>query len=231
MPIRQEAPFPRESSAGNPAGLPNRQRRAGDAAARLSRPDPASRPVTHPPLDPRHAVYAGTFDPVTLGHEDIIRRGARLFERLTVGVGINPDKTPLFPPAERVALLREVCRDRPNVTVETFDGLTVDFTRSRGAAAVLRGVRSLSDMEAELTLSLTNRTLAPEVETVFLMAHEHLAHVSSTLIKQIARFGGAGVAGDLERFVPPGVIAPLLAKYRGAAEERGAPVGQASAAR
>ena len=167
-----------------------------------------------PALDPRHAVYAGTFDPVTLGHEDIIRRGARLFDRLTVGVGINPDKTPLFDPAERVELLREVTRDLPNVTVETFGGLTVDFTREKGAAAVLRGVRSLSDIEAELTLSLTNRTLAPEVETLFLMAHEHLAHVSSTLIKQIAKLGGAGVAEDLRRFVPEAVIEPLLAKVR-----------------
>ena len=166
-------------------------------------------------LDPRRAVYVGSFDPVTLGHEDIIRRGARLFDSLTVGVGINPDKTPLFSPAERVGLIRKALQDVPNVRVETFDGLAVDFVRQNRAAAVLRGVRSLMDIDAELTMSLTNRTLAPEVETVFLMAHETLSHVSSSLIKQIARFGGAGIGGDLRRFVPACVVAPLMAKYAG----------------
>ena len=164
-------------------------------------------------LDRRHAAYVGSFDPVTLGHEDIVRRGARLFDRLTVGVGINPDKTPLFTPDERVDLFRASIADLPNVTVTTFDGLAVDFVRAQGCAAVLRGVRSLMDIEAELTMSLTNRTLAPEVETVFLMAHEHLSHVSSSLIKQIARFGGAAVADQLGRFVPGPVVGPLLAKF------------------
>ncbi|QDT16875.1 pantetheine-phosphate adenylyltransferase [Alienimonas californiensis] len=166
------------------------------------------------PPDHRHAAYLGSFDPVTLGHEDIIRRGAKLFDRLTVGVGINPDKQPLFTPAERVELVREALADLPNVTVATFDGLAVDFAREIGAAALLRGVRSLMDIEAELTMSLTNRTLAPELETVFLMAHENLSHVSSSLIKQIARFGGPAVAGQLHQFVPPAVVGPLLEKYR-----------------
>ena len=177
--------------------------------------------ATGEPLDPRHAAYVGSFDPVTLGHEDIIRRGAKLFDRLTVGVGINPDKRPLFTPAERVDLLRTALADLPNVTVATFDGLAVDFARQSGAAAMLRGVRSLMDIEAELTMSLTNRTLAPELETVFLMAHEHLSHVSSSLIKQIARFGGRPVATQLERFVPPAVIGPLLAKYASGEGVRG----------
>jgi len=163
--------------------------------------------------DPRHAAYVGSFDPVTLGHEDIIRRGARLFDRLTVGVGINPDKNPLFTPVERVDLVRASLDDLPNVTVETFDGLAVDFARQAGASALLRGVRTLMDIEAELTMSLTNRTLAPELETVFLMAHENLSHVSSSLIKQIARFGGPAVTEQLHRFVPPAVVGPLLAKY------------------
>ena len=163
--------------------------------------------------DPRHAAYVGSFDPVTLGHEDIIRRGAKLFDRLTVGVGINPDKNPLFTPGERVELIRAALADLPNVAVETFDGLAVDFVRQSGAASMLRGVRSLMDIEAELTMSLTNRTLAPELETVFLMAHEHLSHVSSSLIKQIARFGGPAVTEQLHRFVPPAVVGPLLAKY------------------
>ena len=189
-------------------------------AARSVPPVPAVGPAAMPDaaeLDPRRAVYVGSFDPVTLGHEDIVRRGSRLFDGLVVGVGINPDKTPLFTPRERVDLIRGALCDLPNVHVETFDGLAVDFVRKHRAAAVLRGVRSLMDIEAELTMSLTNRVLAPEVETVFLMAHEHLSHVSSSLIKQIARFGGADVAGALEKFVPRSVIGPLLAKYADAA--------------
>ena len=164
------------------------------------------------PLDPRHAVYAGSFDPVTLGHVDIVRRAADLYDRVTVGVGVNPDKNPLFSPDERVDLMRAVLSALPNVEVTRIDALTVDFVRGRGAKVVLRGVRSLMDIESELTLTLTNRTLAPEIETVFLMAHESLSHVSSTLIKQIARFGGGDVRDQLARFVPEPVIAPLLEK-------------------
>jgi len=167
-------------------------------------------------LDPRHAVCVGSFDPVTLGHVDIITRGARVFDRLTVGIGINPDKKPLFTCEERVDLMRKVLAHLPNVAVESFDGLAVSFVQSRGAAVLLRGVRSLMDIESELTMSLTNRTLAPEIETVFLMANETYSHVSSTLIKQIARFGGADAADRLGSFVPPEVIPSLVAKYRSA---------------
>lgn len=167
-------------------------------------------------LDPRHAVCVGSFDPVTLGHVDIITRGARVFERLTVGIGINPDKKPLFTCDERVDLMRRVLAPLPNVTVESFDGLAVTFVRRQGAAVLLRGVRSLMDIESELTMSLTNRTLAPEIETVFLMANETYSHVSSSLIKQIARFGEADAAERLRSFVPPAVIPPLVAKYRAA---------------
>lgn len=165
-------------------------------------------------LDPRHAVCVGSFDPVTLGHVDILTRGARVFDRLTVGIGINPDKDPLFTCDERVDLMRRVLARHPNVAVESFDGLAVSFVRSCGAAVLLRGVRSLMDIESELTMSLTNRTLAPEIETVFLMANETYSHVSSTLIKQIARFGEADAADRLRSFVPPEVIPALVAKYR-----------------
>ena len=165
-------------------------------------------------LDPRHAVCVGSFDPVTLGHVDIITRGARVFDRLTVGIGINPEKKPLFTCDERVDLMREVLAPLPNVKVESFDGLAVTFVRRCGAAVLLRGVRSLMDIESELTMSLTNRTLAPEIETVFLMANETYSHVSSSLIKQIARFGEADAAERLGSFVPPAVIPPLVAKYR-----------------
>lgn len=165
-------------------------------------------------LDPRHAVCVGSFDPVTLGHADIIARGARIFDRLTVGIGINPDKRPLFTCEERVDLMRQVLAPFENVVVTSFDGLAVNFVRERGAAVLLRGVRSLMDIESELTMSLTNRTLAPEIETVFLMANENYSHVSSTLIKQIARFGRDDAAERLRSFIPAEVVGPLMAKYR-----------------
>ncbi len=165
-------------------------------------------------LDPRHAVYAGSFDPVTLGHVDIIRRGARVFERLTVGIGINPDKKPLFTSEERVRLMSEVIGDLSNVDVVCFEGLTVDFVRRQGAAVMLRGVRTVSDIETEFTMTLANRALEPRIETVFLMASEKFSHISSTLIKQIARMGHSTNAASLGEFVPPQVIEPLVAKYQ-----------------
>jgi pantetheine-phosphate adenylyltransferase len=164
-------------------------------------------------LSPRHAVYVGSFDPLTLGHEDIIRRGARLFDKLTVGIGINPDKKPLFSPEERVALCREVLSDLPNVNVDCFEGLAVDFVKACGAQIMLRGVRTLTDIESEFTMSLANRTLAPEIETVFLMSSDQYTHISSTLIKQIAQMGRESSAKQLEDFVPAAIIPRLLEKF------------------
>lgn len=165
-------------------------------------------------LDNRHAVCVGSFDPVTLGHADIIARGAKVFDRLTVGIGVNPDKQPLFSSDERIDLMRQVLAPLKNVTVASFDGLAVNFVRECGAGVLLRGVRSLMDIESELTMSLTNRSLAPEIETVFLMANETYSHISSTLIKQIARFGREDAAERLRAFVPEAVVAPLIGKYR-----------------
>ena len=165
-------------------------------------------------LNPRHAVCTGSFDPPTLGHLNIIRRGSKICERLTVGIGINPDKTPLFTPEERLELLRSIVNELGNVEVKCFHGLAVDFVQECGASVMLRGVRSLTDMEAEFTMTLANHTLCPEVETVFLMASENYTHISSTLIKQIARMGGAAAGEKLERFIPQEVIAPLLDKVR-----------------
>lgn len=162
----------------------------------------------------RHAVYVGSFDPLTLGHRDLISRGARIFERLTVGVGINPEKRPLFSPDERVHLIREVLAGLPNVEVCTFEGLAVSFVRQRGASIILRGVRTLTDIEAEFTMSLANRVLAPEIESVFLMASEKYSHISSSLIKQIAQMGGDESGEQLRDFVPPEIIEPLLSKFR-----------------
>jgi len=155
------------------------------------------------------AVYTGVFDPPHLGHLDVIQRGSRLFGKLVVGVGINPDKAPFFTTEERVRLLQEVLVGYANVEVRPFDGLAVSFVREVGARVMLRGLRTLSDMEYEFTMSLTNLALDPEIETVFLMAKETYSHISSTLIRQIATFGG-----DLSKFVPPQVNAALKNRVR-----------------
>ncbi len=162
----------------------------------------------------RVAAYAGSFDPVTLGHEDIVRRGAKLFDRLIVGIGINPDKHPLFAADERQALMRQVFADLPNVSVECFTGLTVDFAREAQASVMLRGVRTVSDIEAEFTMALANHSLAPELETVFLMAADRYSHISSTLIKQIAQMGREASRDQLKQFVPAAVIEPLMTKVQ-----------------
>src|SRR5437016_472549 len=159
------------------------------------------------PLDTHLAVYTGTFDPIHLGHLDVIRRGSRLFERLIVGVGINPDKATMFTLDERVEHIRAVTAGLGNIEVLTFPGLAVRFVRELGARIMIRGLRTLSDMEYEFTMSLMNLNLDPEIETVFLMANEEFSHVSSTLLRQIATLGG-----DLAKFLPPIVNEALMKK-------------------
>ena len=159
----------------------------------------------------RTAVFTGTFDPITLGHLDVIRRGRLLFEHLVVGIGVNPNKETLFNVDERVELTRMVVSEFPNVSVESFEELTVQFVRRIGARIILRGVRTLSDMEYEFGMSLTNHCLDPFVETVFLMADGEYSHVSSSLIKQVARYGGAEA---ISRFVPRQLIEPIIEKMR-----------------
>ena len=166
------------------------------------------------PLNPHHAVYAGSFDPFTFGHLDIVQRAARLFEKVTIGVGTNPEKRALFTPDERTDLIRQSISGLHNVTVDTFHGLTVDFLRHCGAAVLVRGMRTLSDIENEFTLTLANRALAPEIETVFLMASEKYTHISSSLIKQVAQLGGVDSLQQLKLFVPSAIITPLLQKLR-----------------
>jgi pantetheine-phosphate adenylyltransferase len=161
------------------------------------------------PLSPRVAVYTGTFDPPHLGHLDIIARGSLLFDRLIVGVGNNPDKKTLFTTDERVELVRAVTREFPNVTVSEMTGLAVQFVRAAGARIMLRGLRTLSDMEYEFTMSLMNLNLDPGIETVFLMAKEEFSHVSSSLLRQIAALGG-----DLSKFLPDPVKKPLIDRTR-----------------
>jgi pantetheine-phosphate adenylyltransferase len=160
-------------------------------------------------LSSRVAVYTGTFDPVHYGHLDIIERGSKLFDRLIVGVGVNPDKQTLFTLEERVQLTRDVTRGWPGVEVQPFDGLAVRFVRSCGARSMVRGLRTLSDMEYEFTMSLMNRTLDPGLETVFLMAKEEFSHVSSSLLRQIAALGG-----DLSKFLPEPVRTALIARAK-----------------
>jgi pantetheine-phosphate adenylyltransferase len=162
------------------------------------------------PIDPyRTAVFTGTFDPMTLGHFDVIRRGRLLFERVVVGIGVNPNKLSLFNVEERVEMARRVTAPFGNVAVEAFEGLTVHYVRQIGARVILRGLRTLSDMEYEFGMTLTNHRLDPSIETVFLMADAEYSHVSSSLIKQVARFGGPE---GLRRFVPEELIDPILAK-------------------
>ena len=128
---------------------------------------------------PHTAVYTGSFDPVTLGHLHVIERASRLFDKLIIGIGINADKKPLFEPQERVTLLENVTKDFPNVCVEVFSGLAVDFVRSVDANIMVRGIRPLTDTAGEFTMMMANHQLDPGIETVFLMADERFAHISS----------------------------------------------------
>jgi pantetheine-phosphate adenylyltransferase len=157
----------------------------------------------------RTAVFTGTFDPMTLGHLDVIRRGRLLFEQVIVGIGVNPNKTSLFNIDERVELARRVVSPYPNVSVEAFEGLTVQYVRRIGARVILRGLRTLSDMEYEFGMTLTNHRLDPAIETVFLMADGEYSHVSSSLIKQVAFYGGPEA---LKRFVPAELIGAVVSK-------------------
>ena len=156
-------------------------------------------------LSPRRAVYTGVFDPIHLGHLDIIQRATTIFDELIVGVGNNPEKTPFFTIEERVRLIESVVTAHPTVRVLPFTGLAVRFVREVGARIMIRGLRTLSDMEYEFTMSLMNLNLDPGIETVFLMAKEEFSHVSSSFLRQIATLGG-----DLSKFLPPAVRDALV---------------------
>lgn len=160
-------------------------------------------------LSPHIAVYTGSFDPITLGHLSVIERSSRLFDRLIIGVGINVDKMSLFSPEERVDLVTQATAHCGNVEVRAFSGLAVDFVRECGALVMLRGVRPLTDIAGEFTMMMANRQLDRNIETVFLMADEEFAHVSSTLIKQLTPLSSDE---RLKRFVPASTIPALRAK-------------------
>jgi pantetheine-phosphate adenylyltransferase len=157
----------------------------------------------------RHCIYPGTFDPITYGHLDVLGRAAQLFDRVTVAVADNPGKGPLFSAAERLEMLRPNLEKFPHVTVTTFGGLLVDFCIAQKADAIIRGLRALSDFEFEFNMALMNRHLEPKVETIFVMPNEQFSYTSSSLVKQVAKYGG-----DVSHFVPPNVAAALKKAYK-----------------
>ena len=160
----------------------------------------------------RIAVYPGSFDPITLGHLNVMQRASRLFDKLIVGVGVNIEKVPMFDSRERQELIRAATAQLPNVEIREFRGLAVSFVKECGARVMIRGVRPITDIAAELTMMMANRRLAPDVETLFMIADGDLAHVSSSLIKEIA-----ALADDesLARFLPPPVVRAVRAKMSG----------------
>ncbi len=150
------------------------------------------------PPNGRLALFPGSFDPLTNGHVDIVLRCAHLFERVLIAVLVNPDKKPLFSPDERVGIIREVFREYPNVEVDTFAGLLVDYARRRRASVIVRGMRAVSDFEYEFQMALMNRHLEPTLETVFMMPAEQYTYLSSRLIKEVFSLGG-----EVRGLVPP----------------------------
>lgn len=153
------------------------------------------------------AIYPGTFDPFTRGHEDLVRRAARLFDRVVVAVAASPAKGPLFPLAERVAIAEEILAPLPNVEVAGFEGLLMNFLEVRQARVILRGLRAVSDFEYEFQMAGMNRKLFPDVETVFLTPSEEYMFISATMVREIARLGG-----DVAKFVQPSVLERLREK-------------------
>ena len=154
-------------------------------------------------------MYPGSFDPVTRGHLDIIKRASRMFDKLIVAVLNNSAKTPLFTVEQRVEMLRECCKDIPNVEVASFDGLTVNFAKACGATVMVRGLRAVTDFENEMQLAHTNHALLPGIETVFLVTSIKWSYLSSTIVKEAAHY-----RQDVSQFVTPNVEAALLAKQR-----------------
>jgi pantetheine-phosphate adenylyltransferase len=158
----------------------------------------------------RHCIYPGTFDPITHGHLDVLARAAKLFDRVTVAIAHNAGKGPLFTVEQRLAMVRASVVQFPNVTVTAFGGLLVEFALAQQADAIIRGLRALSDFEFEFNMALMNRHLQPAIETIFVMPNEQFSYTSSSLVKQVAKFGG-----DVSHFVPSNVAAALKQAYSG----------------
>ena len=156
----------------------------------------------------RHCIYPGTFDPITCGHLDVLSRAAKLFDKVTVAVAESADKAPLFTAEERVEMITPNLVNLPHVGVTTFRGLLVEFCMAQKADAIIRGLRALSDFEFEFNMALMNRHLEPKLETLFVMPNEQFSYTSSTLVKQVAKYGG-----DVTHFVPPNVALALKAAF------------------
>jgi len=156
----------------------------------------------------RIAIYPGTFDPITNGHIDVLKRAILLFDKVIVTIAQNAAKSPLFTIEERLEMIRECVKGLENVEVDSFQGLVVDYARRKGACAIIRGLRAVSDFEFELQMALMNRKLAHELVTVFLMPNEKYVYLNSTIVKEVARFGG-----DVSAFVPPLVERKLKEKF------------------
>lgn len=154
------------------------------------------------------AIYPGSFDPVTLGHQDIIERSSKIFDKLIVGVLRNNAKSPLFSVEERVNMLKNVTKEFPNVEVQSFDGLLIDFVRQNQANVVIRGLRAITDFEYELQLAQMNRVIAPEIDTLFLTTNLKYAYLSSSTVKEVARYGG-----DISAFLDSDVVKEVQMKY------------------
>lgn len=159
-------------------------------------------------VGPRLAIYPGTFDPLTNGHADILRRSLALCDRVVVALADNPRKQPLFSTRERAEMIAEAVDHDPRIEIDSFDGLLVDYAKRRGARVIVRGLRALADFEYEFQLAHMNRHLASDVETLFLMTSEESFYVSSSLVKEVA-----GMGGDVTRVVPPAVARALAAKF------------------
>ncbi len=159
-------------------------------------------------LTKRRAVFPGTFDPITNGHLDIIHRGLKIFDELIIAVAESPQKTPLFSIEERLGMIKESIKGLDSVSVESFNNLLIDYLNEKGVKVILRGLRVISDFEYEFQMALTNRKLAPHIETVFMMTGEKYASMSSRFIKEIFRLGG-----NIECFVPPPVIRGFKDKF------------------
>ncbi len=156
----------------------------------------------------RRAIYPGSFDPITKGHLDVIKRAATLFDELIVAVAFNAHKQTLFPADERVALIEQSVAGETNIRVTRFEGLLVNFAREQGATAVVRGLRAISDFEFEFQMALMNRKLEPTIETVFLTPREEYTYLSSRIVKEVARLGG-----NVDAFVPVSVVSALKARF------------------
>jgi pantetheine-phosphate adenylyltransferase len=154
------------------------------------------------------AVYPGSFDPITLGHVDIIQRASRLYDRLIVAVAVNGSKTPLFTALERVEQIRQAVQHLPNVAVDTFNGLTVTYAKDQNAAVLIRGLRAISDFELELQMAHTNKTLSNHVETVFLATSNEYSFLSSSVVREIAKLGG-----PLDHLVQPHITHDLRQRF------------------